>query len=65
MGKCMNRVLEGNVDGAYALVEPGVTFASLYQYLVDHGLGDKLCIDVCPLQDLIAGSKAREHSLAI
>jgi FAD/FMN-containing dehydrogenase len=46
MGKYMNRVLEVNVDGAFAVVEPGVTFASLYQYLVDNGLSDKLWIDV-------------------
>ncbi|KAL3460939.1 hypothetical protein BJX64DRAFT_300455 [Aspergillus heterothallicus] len=46
MGKYMNRVLEVNVDGAYAVVEPGVTFAALYQYLVDNGLSDKLWIDV-------------------
>ncbi len=54
MGKYMNRVLEVNVDGAFAVVEPGVTFASLYQYLVDNGLSDKLWIDVC----LIACGKA-------
>ncbi|KAL3469498.1 hypothetical protein BJX99DRAFT_268147 [Aspergillus californicus] len=46
MGKYMNRVLEVNVEGAYAVVEPGVTFAGLYQYLADNGLGDKLWIDV-------------------
>ncbi|KAL4944869.1 hypothetical protein BDV06DRAFT_186309 [Aspergillus oleicola] len=46
MGKHMYRVLEVNVDGAYAVVEPGVTFAGLYQYLVDHGLNNKLWIDV-------------------
>ncbi|KAL2810063.1 hypothetical protein BJX63DRAFT_423337 [Aspergillus granulosus] len=46
MGKYMNRVLEVNVEGAYAVVEPGVTFAALYQHLVDNGLSDKLWIDV-------------------
>ncbi|KAL4791195.1 hypothetical protein BDV19DRAFT_401498 [Aspergillus venezuelensis] len=46
MGKHMDHVLEVNVDGAYAVVEPGVTFAGLYQYLVDNGLSDKLWIDV-------------------
>jgi FAD/FMN-containing dehydrogenase len=46
LGRYMNRVLEVNVDGAYAIVEPGVTFAGLHQYLVDNGLRDKLWIDV-------------------
>ncbi|KAJ5119071.1 hypothetical protein N7476_011423 [Penicillium atrosanguineum] len=46
LGRHMNRVLEVNVDGAYAVVEPGVTFADLHQYLVEHGLRDKLWIDV-------------------
>lgn len=53
LGRHMNRVLEVNVDGAYAVVEPGVTFADLHQYLVDHGLRDKLWIDV---PDLGGGS---------
>jgi FAD/FMN-containing dehydrogenase len=38
--------LEVNVEGAYAVVEPGVTFADLHQYLVEHNLKDKLWIDV-------------------
>lgn len=46
LGKHNRRVLEVNVDGAYAVVEPGVTFADLYQYLVDNNLSDKLWIDV-------------------
>lgn len=47
LGAKMNRVLEVSVEGAYALVEPGVTFAGLYDYLVQHNLQDKLWIDVC------------------
>lgn len=47
LGKHNKRVLEVNVDGAYAVVEPGVTFADLYQHLVDNKLDDKLWIDVC------------------
>ena len=39
-------MLEVNVDGAYAVVEPGVTFTDLYQYLVDNNLRDKLWVDV-------------------
>ena len=46
LGKNIRRILEVNVDGAYAVVEPGVTFADLHQYLVDNNLKDKLWIDV-------------------
>lgn len=42
----MNRILEVNVEGAYALVEPGVTFMDLHKYLVEHNLGDKLWVDM-------------------
>jgi len=47
LGKHMDRVLEVNVDAAYAVVEPGVTFAGLHEYLVKNGLSEKLWIDVC------------------
>lgn len=53
MGKNMNRVLEVDVDGAYALVEPGVTYADMHRYLVENNLRDKLWIDV---PDLGGGS---------
>ncbi|KAJ4209719.1 hypothetical protein NW759_013363 [Fusarium solani] len=53
LGKHMNKVLKVDVEGAYALVEPGVTFADLHQYLVDNNLRDKLWIDV---PDLGGGS---------
>lgn len=46
LGKKMNRILEVNTEGAYALVEPGVTFQDLYDYLIKHNLRDKLWIDV-------------------
>lgn len=46
LGKHMNRVLEVNVDAAYAVVEPGVTFAGLHEYLVKNGLREKLWIDI-------------------
>jgi len=36
--KRMNRILEVNVDLAYALVEPGVTFLQLYQYLKENNI---------------------------
>ncbi|EXL91440.1 hypothetical protein FOIG_15342 [Fusarium odoratissimum NRRL 54006] len=38
LGKHINKILKVNVDGAYALVEPGVTYADLYQSLVDNNL---------------------------
>ncbi|KAJ9137169.1 Vanillyl alcohol oxidase [Pleurostoma richardsiae] len=53
LGRHMNKVLKVDVEGAYALVEPGVTFSDLHNYLVEHGLRDKLWIDV---PDLGGGS---------
>lgn len=53
MGRNMNRILKVDVDGAYALVEPDVTFFDLHQYLVDNNLRDRVWID-CP--DLGGGS---------
>lgn len=46
LGRHLNKVLEVNVDGAYALVEPGVTFAGLYEHLVKTGLSEHLWLDV-------------------
>jgi FAD binding domain len=46
LGKHMNRVPEVNVEGAYALVEPGVTFMGLHEYLVETGLREHLWVDV-------------------
>jgi FAD/FMN-containing dehydrogenase len=37
----MNKVLDVDVDGAYALVEPGVTFADLHACLEEHNLREK------------------------
>ncbi|KAB8290465.1 hypothetical protein EYC80_010896 [Monilinia laxa] len=53
MGKNMNRVLEVSTEGAYALLEPGVTFFSLYNYLKEKKLDDQLWIDT---PDLGGGS---------
>lgn len=53
LGRNMNKILEVNVEGAYALVEPGVTFFDLHNYLVENNLRDKLWIDV---PDLGGGS---------
>lgn len=53
LGKHMNRVLEVNTEGAFALVEPGVTFADLHEYLEAHNLREKVWLDV---PDLGGGS---------
>jgi hypothetical protein len=53
MGKNMNKVLEVNVDGAYCILEPGVTFIDLHNYLVKNNLRDHLWVDV---PDLGGGS---------
>lgn len=53
MGKNMNKVLKVDVEGAYALVEPGVTYSDLHDYLVEHDLREKLWVDV---PDLGGGS---------
>ncbi|HNP52252.1 MAG TPA: FAD-dependent oxidoreductase, partial [Nitrosomonas nitrosa] len=37
--KRMNRILEVDKDLAYALVEPGVTYQQLYDYIDEHQLG--------------------------
>lgn len=53
MGRHMNKILNVDVDGAFALVEPGVTFFDLHDYLVKNNLRDRLWIDV---PDLGGGS---------
>lgn len=53
LGKNMNKILKVDVEGAYALVEPGVTFFDLHNYLVENNLRDKLWVDV---PDLGGGS---------
>ncbi|EEA25433.1 D-lactate dehydrogenase, putative [Talaromyces marneffei ATCC 18224] len=53
LGKHMNRVLEVNAEDAYALVEPGVTFFALHEYLEKNNLKDKVWMDV---PDLGGGS---------
>ncbi|KAF2019975.1 vanillyl alcohol oxidase [Aaosphaeria arxii CBS 175.79] len=53
MGKHLNKILEVNVEGAYCVVEPGVTFTDMHNYLVENNLRDKLWIDV---PDLGGGS---------
>lgn len=53
MGRNMRKILEVNEDGAYAVVEPGVTFMDLHNYLVENNLRDKMWIDT---PDLGGGS---------
>jgi FAD/FMN-containing dehydrogenase len=42
----MNKILEVNTEDAYALVEPGVTFFDLHEYLVEYNLREKVWLDV-------------------
>ncbi|KAF8866568.1 putative D-lactate dehydrogenase [Acephala macrosclerotiorum] len=53
LGKHMNKVLDVNIEGAYALVEPGVTFFDLHEYLEERNLREKVWLDV---PDLGGGS---------
>jgi FAD/FMN-containing dehydrogenase len=53
MGRHLNKVLEVNADSAYALVEPGVSFFDLHDYIMKHNLRDKVWADV---PDLGGGS---------
>jgi FAD/FMN-containing dehydrogenase len=46
LGVHMNRIVEVNVDGAYALVEPGVTFMQLHEYLEKNDLKKHLWLSV-------------------
>lgn len=47
MGRHMNKIIKVDVDGAYAIVEPGVTFLELHAYLVENNLRDRVWLD-CP-----------------
>lgn len=49
----MGRILEVNVEDTYAVVEPGVTFFDLHEYLQKHGLRNHVWLDV---PDLGGGS---------
>lgn len=53
LGKNMNKILKVDVEGAYALLEPGVTYTDLHNYLVENNLRDKVWVDV---PDLGGGS---------
>ncbi|KAE8396633.1 hypothetical protein BDV23DRAFT_2933 [Aspergillus alliaceus] len=53
MGRHMNRVVKVDTENAYALVEPGVSYFELHEYLVKHNLRDKVWADV---PDLGGGS---------
>jgi FAD/FMN-containing dehydrogenase len=46
LGKNLNRVLEVNKDDAFALVEPGVTYFDLHEYLEKHNLREHVWLDV-------------------
>ena len=53
MGKNMNKVIEVNAELAYALVEPGVSFFDLHEYIDQNGLRERVWADV---PDLGGGS---------
>ncbi|ETS86189.1 Vanillyl-alcohol oxidase [Pestalotiopsis fici W106-1] len=53
LGRHMNRILEVNTDAAYALVEPGVSYFDLHDYLVKNNLRKDVWMDV---PDLGGGS---------
>ncbi|KAH6673908.1 hypothetical protein F5X68DRAFT_246637 [Plectosphaerella plurivora] len=46
LGVHMNRILEVNVSGAYALLEPGVSFTDLHEYLEKNDLKKHLWLSV-------------------
>lgn len=50
LGKHMNKILEVNTEDAFALLEPGVTYQRLYEYLEEHNLREKVWMDVGLLQ---------------
>lgn len=47
LGKHMNRILEVNAEQCYCLLEPGVSYIELYNYLKENKLLDKVWLD-CP-----------------
>lgn len=47
MGRRTKKILKVDVDGAYAVVEPGVTFSDLHQFLVENNLRYRVWLD-CP-----------------
>lgn len=53
LGHHMNKILEVNVEDAFALVEPGVTFFDLHNHLEKHDLRKHVWLDV---PDLGGGS---------
>lgn len=53
LGRHMNKVLEVDVEAAFALVQPGVTLFDMHEYLEKHNLRDCVWLDV---PDLGGGS---------
>ncbi|CAK4031385.1 FAD-linked oxidase [Lecanosticta acicola] len=45
MGRHLNKIIKVDVENAYAIVEPGVTYFELHQYLVDNNLRDRVWLD--------------------
>lgn len=45
MGRHLNKIIKVDVENAFAIVKPGVTFFELHQYLVDSNLRDRVWLD--------------------
>jgi 4-cresol dehydrogenase (hydroxylating) len=56
----MNKILEINTKGAYALLEPGVTYQQLYKYLQDNKTGLWIDCDRNSLNSVAASIAAHE-----
>jgi 4-cresol dehydrogenase (hydroxylating) len=56
----MNRILEVDADSAYALIEPGVSFAQLHAHLADPGPGFWVDCDR-DARNSVAGSICQRH----
>ncbi|KAJ0306287.1 hypothetical protein COL5a_003727 [Colletotrichum fioriniae] len=56
LGHHMNRILEVNVEGAYVLLEPGVSFRDLHEHLEKHNLREHLWMSVPVGQGSVLGN---------
>ncbi|KZL83372.1 vanillyl-alcohol oxidase [Colletotrichum incanum] len=56
LGHHMNRILEVNVEGAYVLLEPGVSFRDLHEHLEKHNLREHLWLSVPVGQGSVLGN---------
>ncbi|OGM39706.1 hypothetical protein ABOM_011696 [Aspergillus bombycis] len=65
LDKNMNRVLKVDPENAYALLELGVTYFDLHEYLVKHNLPDQVWADVPDVgDDSVVGKCTRKSQFA-